>query len=229
MPSLLITMLQSVLLLLVSVQNNTSTPILQRQQAISLATQSIQIVNQILQSSSSTPASTSSPATITVGATSTVIANNANGSPVRLIIPKLNVDAGFQYNGLKSDGTMEIPSNIYDVGWFTGSPKPGEKGDAIITGHVAQIRRGIMTKQGVFYNLSQLQPGDKLYVLNDKGKSITFVVRESQLYDPTADATDVFVSKDNGVHLNIITCEGTWNQAQLSYSQRLVVFTDAVQ
>lgn len=148
--------------------------------------------------------------------------------PVYFKIPKLGINAVFQYNGLKSDGTMEIPDNIYDVGWFTGSPRPGEKGSAVITGHVAQIRGGKVTKPGVFSNLSELIPGDWLYVTNGNGKSFTFRVRESRSYDPAADATDVFTSKDGGVHLNLITCEGTWNPAQLSYSQRLVIFTDEV-
>ncbi len=152
-----------------------------------------------------------------------------NGSPVRLRIPSLGVDAGFQFNGLKPDGTMEVPSTIYDVGWYTGSPRPGEKGNSIITGHVAQIRRSIMTKQGVFYNLSQLRQGDDLYVLNDKGETIRFIVRASRLYDPTADATNIFTSTDDRAHLNIITCEGTWNQDQLSFSQRLVIFADSAQ
>jgi len=158
-----------------------------------------------------------------------VIANNSNGSPVRLTIPKLNVDASFQYTGLTSDNIMEIPNNIIDVGWYTGSARPGEKGSAVVTGHVAQIHGGILTKPGVFANLHELRAGDKLYVQNDKGASITFVVRESRLYDPVADATDVFTPNDNGAHLNLITCEGTWNPGQLSYSQRLVVFTDMVQ
>ncbi|MGC9603510.1 MAG: sortase [Minisyncoccia bacterium] len=167
--------------------------------------------------------------TTTVATTSMAVVNNGDGLPERFKIPKLNVDAGFQYTGLKPDGTMEIPTNIVDVGWFTGSPRPGEKGSSIITGHVAQIRGGVMTKPGVFSNLSNLQAGDKLYVINDKGESIAFVVRESRSYDPAADATDVFTSSDGGAHLNLITCEGTWNPAQLSYSQRLVVFTDLVQ
>ncbi|MDO8557329.1 MAG: sortase [Candidatus Jorgensenbacteria bacterium] len=167
--------------------------------------------------------------TIIAETTSTAVVNIIDGSPVRLKIPKLNIDAGFQYNGLKSDGTMEIPNNVTDVGWFTGSPRPGEKGSSIVTGHVAQIRGGIMTKPGVFSNLSELKIGDKLYVLNDKGESIAFVVRESRVYDPTADATDIFTPGDGGIHLNLITCEGSWNPEKLSYTQRLVVFTDAVQ
>ncbi len=168
-------------------------------------------------------------AVATTTAASAPTVNSKNGSPVRLKIPKLNIDAGFQYAGLKPGGTMEIPSNIVDVGWFTGSVRPGEKGTAIITGHVAQIRGGVMTKPGVFSNLSELSAGDTLYVLNDKGGTTTFIVRESRSYDPAADATDVFTCKDGGAHLNLITCEGTWNPARQSYSQRLVIFADAVQ
>lgn len=167
--------------------------------------------------------------TIAVATTSTAVINNQNGLPVRLKIPKINVDAGFQYNGLESDGTMKIPTNVVDVGWFTGSPRPGEKGIAVITGHVSQIRGGVLTKPGVFSNLNELRVGDKLYIVNDKAETMTFIVRESRNYDPSADATDVFISKDDGAHLNIITCEGTWNQALLSYSQRLVIFADILE
>lgn len=150
------------------------------------------------------------------------------GSPVRLKIPKISVDADFQYTGLKADGAMQIPDNIIDVGWFTESPLPGEKGNAIVTGHVAQIRGGVMTKPGVFINLHMLGAGDELFVQNNKGESTRFVVRESRLYDPAADATSVFIASDDGAHLNLITCDGTWDTEKVSYSQRLIVFTDAV-
>jgi len=159
----------------------------------------------------------------------TVIADNTKKFPARLIIPKLGIDTGFQYTGLKSDGSMEIPNNTVDVGWYTGSSRPGEKGVAIITGHVAQIRGGVVTKPGVFSNLNTLIIGDTLSVIDGTGATTTFVVRAIRSYDPNADASNVFTSADNGIHLNLITCEGTWNTAQLSYSQRLVVFTDVVQ
>jgi hypothetical protein len=166
-----------------------------------------------------------------VATTTPVIAttSTASGLPVRFMIPTLNISASFQYNGLKPDGTMEVPSNIYDVGWFTGSVRPGEKGVAIVIGHVAQIRGGVVTKPGVFSNLYELKMGDTLSVLNDEGKTTVFVVRAIRSYDPTADATDIFTSTDGGAHLNIITCEGTWVPSAASYTQRLVVFTDAVQ
>ncbi len=173
-------------------------------------------------------ATASTPPAPTTSSASIPIANKQDGSPVRLKIPKIDVDTSFQYNGLTSDGAMEIPNNVVDVGWFTGSVKPGERGTSVITGHVAQIRGGVLTKPGVFIALKDLRVGDTLSVLNDKGESTTFVVRETRNYDPLADATDVFAENDNGAHMNIITCEGTWHPDQLSYSQRLVVFTDAV-
>ena len=151
------------------------------------------------------------------------------GLPARLVIPILNIDAGFQDTGLKPDGTMEVPSTIYVVGWFTGSVRPGEKGVAIVTGHVAQIRGGVVAKMGVFSNLYEIHAGDTLQIADDKGRLIDFVVRAVRSYDSMADATDVFTSQDGGAHLNLITCEGTWNAAQLSYTRRLVVFTDLAQ
>ncbi|OGZ06091.1 MAG: hypothetical protein A2845_01600 [Candidatus Lloydbacteria bacterium RIFCSPHIGHO2_01_FULL_49_22] len=164
----------------------------------------------------------------TAGTTTIPMVDTNSGLPIRLNIPKLNVDANVQHNGLTQAGAMEIPNNIVDVGWFTGSAQPGEIGTAVMTGHVAQIRGGVLTKPGVFMNLRELRAGDRLSVTNDRGESFTYAVRESRLYDPNSDATTVFVSADGGAHLNIITCEGTWNPGQLSYSERLVVFTDAV-
>jgi hypothetical protein len=52
------------------------------------------------------------------------------------------------------------------------------------------------------------------------------VVREIQRYDPNADASSVFSSNDGKSHLNLITCEGIWDEVSQSYPQRLVIFTD---
>ena len=147
------------------------------------------------------------------------------GFPAHIKIPKINVDAKFQYTGLKPDGEMEGPNGIVDVGWFKDSERPGEDGDSVITGHLAQVRKGKVVKPGVFKDLNKLVAGDKIYVEDNRGVTVTFVVRESRQYDPDAIATDVFTSND-GNHLNLITCDGVWEVAKKSYSKRLVVFTD---
>jgi sortase (surface protein transpeptidase) len=214
MTSALSTLLQLAISLLIATQGNASlATAAQKQQAIVIATQVAQIATQALQSP---PVGSS-----TVTAVGT-------GLPVRLVIPKLNISAAFQYDGLTPSGTMETPSNVSDVGWYTGSSLPGKPGVAIVIGHVAQVRRGVVTKQGVFGDLGSLSAGDTFSVVNDEGETTNFVVRESRSYDPTADASGVFTSTDGGAHLNFITCEGTWEQSQLEYTQRLVVFADAV-
>lgn len=146
------------------------------------------------------------------------------GLPKRLTIPSIDIDAAIAYVGITSDGSMDISPNQDDVAWYKLGPRPGENGNAVIAGHYGSLNG----KFSVFSNLSQLHKGDKLQVQDYKGRVVTFAVRESRLYKPAADATDVFNSKDSKSHLNLITCEGSWNQAKESYSDRRVVFTDKV-
>jgi LPXTG-site transpeptidase (sortase) family protein len=144
------------------------------------------------------------------------------GLPMRLKIPSINIDVAIEYVGVTADGAMDIPKSTEDVGWFELGSRPGEEGNAVIAGHYG-LYAG---KPSIFDNLHELKSGDKIIIEDDKGESIFFVVRESRSYDPNADATEVFSSDDELSHLNLITCEGTWNKDEKSYSKRLVVFAD---
>ncbi|HZJ40856.1 MAG TPA: class F sortase [Candidatus Saccharimonadales bacterium] len=144
------------------------------------------------------------------------------GLPTRLKIPKINVDAAFEQVGLTPNGEMDIPKNQDNVAWFKLGPSPGENGSAVVAGHYGW-KGG---EPSVFDNLYKLRKGDKLYIEDDQGVIISFVVRTIRRFDPKADASDVFISSDGKSHLNLITCEGTWDKTSESYSQRLVIFTD---
>ena len=146
--------------------------------------------------------------------------NEDRALPVRLIIPGINIVASIEYVGLTSSGEMGVPGNITDVGWFDLGPRPGERGSAVIDGHVDGGNGG----KGVFIDLDKLKEGDKLYIEDSRGAITSFVVRESRTYDPGY-TEEVFNSTD-GVHLNLITCNGIWNKTKKSYSKRLVVFAD---
>ena len=141
---------------------------------------------------------------------------------MHLSIPKINLDAAIEYLGLASSGIMAVPEGPTDVAWFDLGPRPGEAGSAVIAGHEGW-RDGIVA---AFDDLHELQKGDKVYVEDETGMTTVFVVRGVQTYDQNGDASSVFSSSDGKAHLNLITCEGTWNAAQKSYSNRLVVFTD---
>ncbi len=144
------------------------------------------------------------------------------GLPVRLRIPKIGADTLVEHAGVTLDGTMEAPTNQSNVAWFRFGPRPGEKGSAVIAGHYGW-KDG---QSSVFDNLHQLDMGDLLYVEDDRGTTISFVVREIRSYDQEADASEVFVSDDGRKHLNLITCEGVWDGITQTYATRLVIFSD---
>ncbi len=146
------------------------------------------------------------------------------GLPVRLKIPVIGVDSAIEDALITPDGRMDVPSGSKNVAWFALGPHPGQAGSAVIGGHFG-ISNGLPF---VFYKLDQLKISDKVYILNDQGDTLAFQVRYIKLFDRNADATTVFTSQDGLAHLNLITCEGIWNQVNGNYPQRRVVFMDAV-
>jgi LPXTG-site transpeptidase (sortase) family protein len=145
------------------------------------------------------------------------------GLPVRLEIPKINVDAAIEPVGLTSQGAVDVPKDPTDAAWFSLSPRPGASGSSVIDGHIGWWKDGAAA---VFNSLYKLRKGDRLYTVDGQGVTTTFVVRGSRKYNPNANASGVFDSADGKVHLNLITCDGTWNSTQKNYPDRLVVFTD---
>lgn len=144
------------------------------------------------------------------------------GEPVRIKIPSIAVDAYVEKVALASDGSMDVPTHPLDTAWYSLGPRPGETGSATIAGHF-DWKRG---ETAVFADLRKLKPGDTITVQDEKGASISFVVRASRKYEAEADATDVFSSNDGKAHLNLTTCSGVWDKKTKQYDQRLVVFAD---
>ena len=149
---------------------------------------------------------------------------NSASLPVRLKIPKIKVDAAFEYLGLTPGGAMDVPKGPNNVAWFDLGSRPGDIGSAVVAGHYGW-KNNI---PAVFDNLFQLKKGDKIYVIDEKGGTTTFVVTEIGIYDQNGDAANVFASNDGKAHLNLITCEGVWDVITKTRPNRLVIFTDKV-
>lgn len=143
-------------------------------------------------------------------------------TPMCIKIPKINIDAVVLSVGITSNGDMAVPKSPAEVAWFDLGTIPGEDGSAVIAGH-SGWKDDI---PAVFDNLYKLNKGDKIYIKNDKGITITFLVREVKKYNPNEDTEDVFNSIDGKAHLNLITCAGLWDNVSKSSSERLVIFTD---
>lgn len=141
--------------------------------------------------------------------------------PVRLEIPRLKVDAKIDYLGLTKAGDMAAPNSIADAGWYKLGTKPGNLGSAVIAGH----KTGLKGEPGIFTDLGKLQKGDNIRIIDDQNQIINFVVRETRNLDKDDSTTDIFTST-SGTHLNLITCTGSWDAADKSFTKRLVVFAD---
>jgi LPXTG-site transpeptidase (sortase) family protein len=141
-------------------------------------------------------------------------------APVTLGIPAIDVEAPVVAVGLTPDGAMESPEGRNEAGWFEAGPMPGEEGSAVIAGH-----SGYRTGSALFDDLSEVGPGDWVFIVDETGSRVWFRVRETRLYDRAERPPEVFASSE-GEHLNLITCTGTWDAAAGTHSQRLVVFAD---
>ncbi len=141
--------------------------------------------------------------------------------PVRLVIPKIGLDAAVEDVGLTADNAMASPSGPDTVGWYKLGPRPGNKGSAVIDGHSGYADG----TAAAFDDLPELHKGDTLYVEDARGRLATFVVRRTKLYARDADAAEVFAPTASR-RLNLITCTGSFDVAAGTHSQRLVVFAD---
>ena len=157
----------------------------------------------------------------------TIVNNNLNNSysdlNIKLKIPKINIHGIISPVGLTSDDAMESPIGPNGLGWYKFGPFPGEEGSAVIDGHYGKWVSG---EGSIFDNLNKLKKGDKVYIEDNNGSTITFTVREIKIFNPEDDASDIFLSSDGKSHLNLITCSGTWIKKEKTFSKRLVVFTD---
>ena len=163
-------------------------------------------------------------ATPTISQQPTTVSLPAVSAPVRLKINTITVDATVNPVGLTAEGDMAIDSNAQELAWYQLGPKPGEVGSAVIAGHYGW-KDGVAS---VFNDVNKLKAGDIISTYDVDGKEKQFSVTQIRLYNPDDDATQVFVSSDGKAHLNLITCQGSWNNSKQTYSERLVVFTDAL-
>jgi len=138
-------------------------------------------------------------------------------------IPAIGVDSALMGLGLRDDGTMQLPSTGFPAGWYTGAPSPGERGPAIIAGHVDWGGH-----PGVFYGLRDLVPGAEVTVARADGSTAVFRVSRVQTFPKEAFPTDAVYGNLDHPGLRLITCGGSFDRAARSYVDNIVAFADLV-
>jgi hypothetical protein len=139
--------------------------------------------------------------------------------PVWLTIPAIGVKARIVTLGLNRNGTLQVPSSTTVAGWYTGSPRPGATGSAIIAGHV-DSRSG----PGVFFWLRSMHRGERIYVRRADGTLAVFTVTAVRIYAKAQFPTATVYGPVPDAELRLITCGGTFDYARGSYLSNVVVY-----
>ena len=146
-------------------------------------------------------------------------------APVSLTIPLIGVKTNLMTLGLRSDGELQVPllSMASVAGWYTGSPRPGSIGSAIIVGHIDTTKG-----PAVFARLNTLTRGDKIYVKRADGTLVEFRVTSVQSYLKDYFPTEDVYGPVPDPELRLITCGGAWDPATRHYLSNIVVYATEV-
>jgi len=143
--------------------------------------------------------------------------------PVTLSIAAIDVDTDVIGLGQHRDGTVEVPENPDEAGWFQLGPPPGAPGSSVILGHVDST-----SGPAVFYRLAELHPGDRIEVRLDDGTTVRFRVHSVETY-ANADFPAMKVYGRRGrSQLNLVTCGGAYDSSRGGYQSNVVVYSRLV-
>ncbi len=126
--------------------------------------------------------------------------------PASLVIPVIGVQSELVNLGQRPDGTLEVPTEEpgAPASWYTASPTPGERGPAVMLGHVNATGGG----PGVFADLRALKAGAEIKVPRDDGSTAVFVVDKGVQYEKDDFPTLEVYGNTPGSELRLITCDG---------------------
>jgi LPXTG-site transpeptidase (sortase) family protein len=139
--------------------------------------------------------------------------------PVSISIPSIGVKTNIIHLGLTKTGALQVPDSTSVAGWYTGSPRPGATGSAVIAGHIDSYKG-----PGVFYRLSSLKIGDKVYVRRADGTMAEFKVTVVKQYPKDKFPTQDVYGAVPDPELRLITCGGTFDSTTGHYLSNTVVY-----
>ncbi len=145
----------------------------------------------------------------------------ANDLPRFLNIQSIGVYAKVLRVGLNSSNEILTPKNIYNVGWYEQSSKPGQPGAVFINGHVSGP-----TKKGVFYNIKKMNIGDIVKLETGNAEQYEYkVVHKEEVPVNSVDMNKVLRSFDiDKQGLNLMTCGGEFDKNSESYKNRIIIY-----
>jgi hypothetical protein len=144
-------------------------------------------------------------------------------TPLAVVIPRTGLRARLIALGRNRDGTIAVPSaqQAQDAAWYDLGPTPGERGPAVIVGHVDY--RSLLGGRAAFFALGASRPGDEIDVTRADGTLAAFTVDSVQRVQKTHFPTQAVYGPTTYPGLRLITCGGTFNKTN-GYTDNVIVF-----
>ncbi|MET9692198.1 class F sortase [Streptomyces sp. NPDC006514] len=148
-----------------------------------------------------------------------------HSSVQRIRIPTINVDAPVMTVGLDAEGWIDAPPpqdrNL--AGWYLNGISPGQRGSAVIVGHVDNAQG-----PAVFYGLGSVKPGNHIEVERYDGRTAVFEVYGVEVFSKEAFPGARVYGDTGHAELRVITCGGGYSKAR-GYDGNVVVFARMVE
>ncbi|GGS52264.1 hypothetical protein GCM10010156_08670 [Planobispora rosea] len=145
--------------------------------------------------------------------------------PQAVYIPRIGVAAPLMQLGLDSRGAIEnpplAPANI--AGWYRHGPAPGQRGPAVITGHL-----DTSTGPAVFARLDRVRRGDQIQVMRSDGSVAVFVVDKREHVAKKDFPTARVYGDVDYPGLRLVTCDGVFDRTAHSYKGNTIVYAHLV-
>jgi sortase (surface protein transpeptidase) len=143
-------------------------------------------------------------------------------APKELTIPAIGVHTRLIRLGLTQAGALQVPAGFGVAGWYDRGPRPGAPGPAVIAGHIDSV-----AGPAVFFRLTSLRPGDRVYVRRADASLAVFRVTAVRMYRKDRFPSAAVYGPVPGPQLRLITCGGTFDAALGSYLSNVVVYAVA--
>ncbi|MEV0915696.1 sortase [Streptomyces sp. NPDC049967] len=142
----------------------------------------------------------------------------ARSIPASVAVAGVSLRAAIQPVRTAEDGEIPLPDNPQQASWPDSSVTPGERGTAILAGHVDST-----AGPAAFYNLSAVKPGMPVTVSRKDGSTAHFTIDAVAVYPKDDFPSSTVYGPTPGPSLRLITCTG-WNADTREYHDNVVVY-----
>lgn len=146
-------------------------------------------------------------------------------APVSMVLDGIDACSSLVPVGVDAARRIEVPpvSAPEQAAWYRLGPTPGQRGPAVLLGHVNGDGR-----EGVFADLADVERGDRVAVGRADGRTAVFVVTGRIQVAKDAFPTASVYGRTAGPELRLITCGGALDRTRHEYADNVVVFADYV-